>query len=265
MNNKNEKGVKSATNKSFAVTKLYKTLKEKHSDALLLFHVGEFYELFFEDAQTAGKILGLTLTKADRGEKEPLNLCGFAASAFEGYLQKLVKAGKRVAIVEELHGTRGAIKREVKRVEEPEKKQDKAVKQEEIKPAETDTMQEILQRLKALEAENESLKKIKETRPVSLEETRKLLAEQEKTEESLQMLRDTLKMLDSLNFDYENPKNFLKANNFKLTFEYEPQEINWSITNAFEIAMFLEFLQGRIKTRITDFNKRLKEIQLLFN
>ena len=79
----------------------YKSLKEKHPDAMLLFRKGDFYETVNEDAQKASKILGITLTKPqDKSNGE--QLAGFPHHALDSYLPKLVRAGERIAIVDEL-------------------------------------------------------------------------------------------------------------------------------------------------------------------
>ena len=82
--------------------KQYIGMKGKHPDAVLLFRVGDFYETFSEDAITASEILGLTLTRRANGSKQSVELAGFPHHALDTYLPKLVRAGKRVAICEQL-------------------------------------------------------------------------------------------------------------------------------------------------------------------
>ena len=82
--------------------KQYMEMKQKHPDAVLLFHVGDFYETFSEDAITASEILGITLTKRANGYASEVELAGFPHHALDTYLPKLVRAGKRVAICEQL-------------------------------------------------------------------------------------------------------------------------------------------------------------------
>ena len=77
-------------------------MKGKHPDPVLLFRVGDFYETFSEDAITASEILGLTLTRRANGSKQSVELAGFPHHALDTYLPKLVRAGKRVAICEQL-------------------------------------------------------------------------------------------------------------------------------------------------------------------
>ena len=80
----------------------YAEMKKKHPDAVLLFRVGDFYETFSEDAITASEILGITLTRRANGKAAYVELAGFPHHALDSYLPKLVRAGKRVAICEQL-------------------------------------------------------------------------------------------------------------------------------------------------------------------
>jgi DNA mismatch repair protein MutS len=80
----------------------YNKIKEKHPDALLLFRVGDFYETFHEDAIKASNILGIILTKRGAGSNSETKLAGFPHHSLNTYLHKLVKAGERVAICEQL-------------------------------------------------------------------------------------------------------------------------------------------------------------------
>ena len=82
--------------------KQYMAMKEKHPDAVLLFRVGDFYETFSEDAIAASEILGITLTRRANGSAQFVELAGFPHHALDTYLPKLVRAGKRVAICEQL-------------------------------------------------------------------------------------------------------------------------------------------------------------------
>jgi hypothetical protein len=107
----------------------YRAAKEKHPGMLLLFRVGDFLEMFGEDAETAHKLLGLTLTTRDR----TLTMAGFPHHQLEVDLRKLLHEGKRVAICEPVEESlaRGPIRREVTRVVTPG-----TVKEEEPEPAE---------------------------------------------------------------------------------------------------------------------------------
>ena len=80
----------------------YAEMKKKHPDAVLLFRVGDFYETFSEDAITASEILGITLTRRANGKAAYVELAGFPHHALDTYLPKLIRAGKRVAICEQL-------------------------------------------------------------------------------------------------------------------------------------------------------------------
>lgn len=82
--------------------KQYYRIKEKHPDAILLFRVGDFYETFGEDAVRTSGILGITLTKRANGSASFVELAGFPYHALDTYLPKLVRAGERVAICEQL-------------------------------------------------------------------------------------------------------------------------------------------------------------------
>ncbi len=82
--------------------KQYYSLKAKHPDAVLLFRVGDFYETFGEDAIKASDILGITLTKRANGAASSVELAGFPHHALDTYLPRLVRAGQRVAICEQL-------------------------------------------------------------------------------------------------------------------------------------------------------------------
>ena len=82
--------------------KQYFEIKDKHPDAILLFRVGDFYETFSQDAIDAAEILGITLTKRGNGVAQFVELAGFPHHALDTYLPKLVRAGKRVAICDQL-------------------------------------------------------------------------------------------------------------------------------------------------------------------
>ena len=80
----------------------YLEMKKKHPDAILLFRVGDFYETFSDDAIAASEILGITLTRRANGKAQSVELAGFPHHALDSYLPKLVRAGRRVAICEQL-------------------------------------------------------------------------------------------------------------------------------------------------------------------
>ena len=102
------------------VMRQYTTAKEQHPDALLFFRLGDFYELFFEDAITASRELQLTLTSRDKSKSVPM--CGVPYHAAETYLQRLLRKGYRVALCEQLEdakATKTIVRREVTRVLTP--------------------------------------------------------------------------------------------------------------------------------------------------
>ena len=80
----------------------YKTIKAKYPDAILLFRVGDFYETFDTDAVLTSKVLGIVLTKRANGYASLQDLAGFPYHALDTYLPKLVRAGYRVAICDQL-------------------------------------------------------------------------------------------------------------------------------------------------------------------
>ena len=88
--------------KNEPLLKQYQEMKKKHPDAILMFRVGDFYEIFGKDAVEASEILGLTLTRRQSGIDNRIELAGFPHHALDTYLPKLVRAGKRVAICEQL-------------------------------------------------------------------------------------------------------------------------------------------------------------------
>lgn len=89
--------------------KQYSAIKARYAGALLLFRVGDFYETFGEDAVTASKILNITLTKRSNGSASEVALAGFPHHALDNYLPKLVRAGQRVAICDQLEDPKDAI------------------------------------------------------------------------------------------------------------------------------------------------------------
>jgi DNA mismatch repair protein MutS len=99
----------------------YHEAKKTCGDALLLFRMGDFYELFFEDAKNAASILGLTLTSRDKSVN-PIPMAGFPYHQLDGYLAKIIRAGFRAAVCEQVEDpktAKGIVKREVTRVVTP--------------------------------------------------------------------------------------------------------------------------------------------------
>ncbi|MBA65918.1 MAG: DNA mismatch repair protein MutS [Candidatus Marinimicrobia bacterium] len=104
------------------VMKQFLDVKTNYPDTLVLFRMGDFYETFLEDAVIASKILGIVLTKRSNGKASDVDLAGFPYHAIDNYLPKLVKAGYRVAICEQLEDSKfakGIVKRDVVEVVTP--------------------------------------------------------------------------------------------------------------------------------------------------
>lgn len=100
----------------------YLETKEEYKDCILFYRLGDFYEMFFEDAQIASKELEITLTGKDCGVEERAPMCGVPYHAVEGYLNKLVTKGYKVAICEQVEDpkqAKGLVKREVVRIVTP--------------------------------------------------------------------------------------------------------------------------------------------------
>ena len=104
------------------VMKQFLEIKEKYKDSILLFRMGDFYETFLNDAIITSKILGIVLTKRSNGKASNVDLAGFPYHSLDNYLPKLVKAGHRVAICEQVEdpkNVKGIVKREVVEVVTP--------------------------------------------------------------------------------------------------------------------------------------------------
>lgn len=100
----------------------YLQIKERYRDAILFFRLGDFYEMFFEDAHTAAKILDIALTSRNRSEESSVPLCGVPYHAAEPYIRKLLDAGHKVAVCEQVEDpatAKGVVRREVVRVITP--------------------------------------------------------------------------------------------------------------------------------------------------
>ncbi len=101
----------------------YLEIKEQHNDAILFYRMGDFYEMFFEDAEIASKTLGITLTsRSNKGDADKVPMCGVPFHALSSYLGKMVKAGYRVAICEQVQDpkeAKGIVQREVVRIVSP--------------------------------------------------------------------------------------------------------------------------------------------------
>lgn len=102
--------------------KQYQEIKQTHADAVLLFRLGDFYEMFYDDARLASKILQIALTTRDKGKENPVPMCGIPYFASEGYISKLIRAGHKVAVCEQTEEPKtgkGIVRREVVRVVTP--------------------------------------------------------------------------------------------------------------------------------------------------
>ncbi|NPV05543.1 MAG: DNA mismatch repair protein MutS [Syntrophaceae bacterium] len=100
----------------------YLEIKARYPDCILFFRMGDFYEMFFEDAVLASKLLDITLTSRDKGKEDSVPLCGFPWHAASSYIARLIAKGHKVAICEQMEDPRlakGVVKREVVRVVTP--------------------------------------------------------------------------------------------------------------------------------------------------
>ncbi len=89
--------------------KQYNKIKKEYPDAILFFRLGDFYEMFFEDAKTASAVLGITLTSRNKSSKDPVPLCGVPYHSVEPYLAKLLKSGRKIAICEQVEDPKNAV------------------------------------------------------------------------------------------------------------------------------------------------------------
>lgn len=97
----------------------YQKVKSRHKDCILFFRLGDFYEMFYDDAKVASKILDLVLTSRHKGTPHTVPMCGIPYHAAENYIAKLIKAGQKVAICEQLEDpalAKGIVERDVTRV-----------------------------------------------------------------------------------------------------------------------------------------------------
>ncbi|SFM83851.1 DNA mismatch repair protein MutS [Thermodesulforhabdus norvegica] len=111
-----------STEKMTPMMKQYIEIKSQYPDALLLYRMGDFYELFMEDAVTASRILNIALTTRDKNSENPVPMCGVPHHAADTYISKLVAAGYKVAICEQVEDpqkSRGLVERTVTRVITP--------------------------------------------------------------------------------------------------------------------------------------------------
>jgi DNA mismatch repair protein MutS len=102
--------------------KQYQSIKERYKDAIVFFRLGDFYEMFGEDAEKASRILQIALTTRDKSKEDPIPMCGIPYFASESYILKLVKAGYKVAICEQMEDpkeAKGIVERDIVRVITP--------------------------------------------------------------------------------------------------------------------------------------------------
>jgi len=110
-------------------------IKTGHRDKLLFYRMGDFYELFFEDAEKAARLLNITLTKRGKSDGQPIPMCGVPYHAAENYLAKLVKLGESVAICEQVGDpatSKGPVERQVVRIVTPGTVTDDSLMQERL-------------------------------------------------------------------------------------------------------------------------------------
>ena len=102
--------------------KQYLSIKDEYPDAILLYRMGDFFEMFFEDAVTAARVLEITLTSRNKNDTKPIPMCGVPVRAVQGYIARLIENGFKVALcdqVEDPSEAKGIVKREVVRVLTP--------------------------------------------------------------------------------------------------------------------------------------------------
>jgi len=108
--------------KKTPMIKQYLSIKEKYADTILLYRMGDFYEMFFEDAEIASKALEITLTSRNKKDEFPIPMCGVPYKAVQGYIARLIDQGYKVAICDQVEDpalAKGLVKREVVRVITP--------------------------------------------------------------------------------------------------------------------------------------------------
>jgi DNA mismatch repair protein MutS len=108
--------------KSTPMIQQYLSIKEKYKDAILFYRMGDFYEMFFEDAQVASKALEITLTSRNKNDAVPVPMCGVPYRAAQTYIARLIESGHKVAICDQVEDpavAKGLVRREVVRVVTP--------------------------------------------------------------------------------------------------------------------------------------------------
>ena len=100
----------------------YLSIKEKYPDAILMYRMGDFFEMFFEDAETAAGVLDIALTSRNKKDENPIPMCGVPHRAVSGYIARLIEKGFRVAVcdqIEDASEAKGLVQRDVIRVITP--------------------------------------------------------------------------------------------------------------------------------------------------
>ncbi|PQP35857.1 DNA mismatch repair protein MutS [Desulfobacteraceae bacterium SEEP-SAG9] len=108
--------------KTTPMIKQYLSIKQEYADALLFYRMGDFYEMFFEDAEVASRILEITLTSRNKKDESPIPMCGVPVRAVQGYIARLIENGYKVAICDQIEDpaiAKGLVKRDVVRVITP--------------------------------------------------------------------------------------------------------------------------------------------------
>ena len=111
-----------SVSKTTPMIKQYLSIKEKYSDAILFYRMGDFYEMFFEDAELASRLLEITLTSRNKKDEFPIPMCGIPYKSAQNYLARLINQGYKVAICDQIEDpsqAKGLVKRDVVRVVTP--------------------------------------------------------------------------------------------------------------------------------------------------
>lgn len=222
--------------------KQYFDLKKKHPDALLLFRCGDFLECYFKDAENAAKILGITLTHRSRElfDGKPTPMAGFPYHALDTYLPKLIRAGHRVAICDQLEDPKTkTVKRGVSELVSPQAEKEKEEK-EEVFP---DDLPEV-----PTEEPNEEPNEPNEE---STEEkkTRRRLSQKDFEELEARLTAEKEEEIKRIQEEYNQ-----RAENFRKSCDENITKINTSAGKKIEefVKAYLLFKAGKIKDKEYD-------------
>ncbi|MBT7087301.1 MAG: DNA mismatch repair protein MutS [Desulfobacterales bacterium] len=108
--------------KATPMVKQYLSIKEQYTDSILFFRMGDFYEMFFEDAEIASRVLEITLTSRNKNDSVPIPMCGIPARAVDSYIGRMIDKGFKVAICDQIEDpskAKGLVKRDVVRIVTP--------------------------------------------------------------------------------------------------------------------------------------------------